>query len=135
MRVGSGADSIYQLFLPRTKPESVSGSGLPQAAPSIRSIGGGGSDDSIAAAFQARLAQSSFDRNDTNNDGFVDQSEFIENNMKTRADGYTPKLEDVQNTWNQIDKDGQGRVSEEEFKDGFSSTLKVSVGHFDKPLR
>jgi|EndMetStandDraft_6_1072998.scaffolds.fasta_scaffold540892_1 hypothetical protein len=135
MRVGSSADSIYNLFQPRAKPDSVSTSGLSQAAPSIRNVGGGGSDESIAAAFQARLAQSSFDRNDTNNDGFVDQSEFVENNMKARADGYVPKLEDVQNHWSQIDKNGQGRVSEDEYKSGFSSTLKVSVGHLDKPLR
>jgi len=135
MRIGSSSDSIYQLFLPRTKTESVSDSGLQQSAPTIRSSGVVNSDDSVAAAFQARLAQSSFNRNDTNHDGFVDRDEFVDNNMKVRADGYQPSLNDVQRQWNEIDKDGKGRVNEEEYKAGFSSVFKVSMGHFDKPIR
>ena len=135
MQVRSSADSVYSLFLPRTKPESVSSSGLQQAQPSVRATGGVGSEDSIAAAFQARLAQSSFNRNDTNQDGFVDREEYVTNNMKTREDGYKPELSDVQRTWSEIDKNGTGKLSENEYKQGFSSVFVASVGRLDKPLR
>jgi ribosomal protein S12 methylthiotransferase accessory factor YcaO len=113
----------------------VSSSGLQQAQPSVRATGGVGSEDSIAAAFQARLAQSSFNRNDTNQDGFVDREEYVTNNMKTREDGYKPELSDVERTWSEIDKNGTGRLSEDEYKQGFSSVFVASVGRLDKPLR
>ena len=135
MRIGSSADSIYSLFLPKTKTETVSDSGLKQSAPSIRNPVAVGSEDSVVAAFQARLAQSSFNSNDTNKDGFVEKDEYISNNLKTRSDGYRPDRADVERTWNEIDKSGAGRLSEEQYEEGFSSVMVVSSGKFDKPLR
>jgi len=135
MRIGSSGDSIYSLFLPKTKSEPVPDAGLQQAAPSIRRSETVGSEDSVAAAFLARLAQSSFNRNDTNKDGFVDQDEYVTNNMKTRGDGFKPELADVQRTWSEIDKASAGRLSREQYEQGFSSVFSASVGKFDKPLR
>ncbi|WP_075292011.1 EF-hand domain-containing protein [Pararhizobium arenae] len=135
MKIGSSSDSIYQLFLPRSKTEAASDSGAEQFKQPLRTSGVTSSDDSLVAAFQARLAESSFNRNDTNGDGFVDREEYIDNNLQERADGYKPELADVQSTWNQIDANGKGRLSEDEYKEGFNSILKVSMGHFDKPIR
>ena len=97
----------------------------------MRTVDTSSSDAALVAAFQARLAQSSFDRNDTNHDGYVDQNEFIDNNMQTTSDGYKPQLADVQRYWSAIDSDNQGRLGEAEYKEAFSSVLKVSLGHLD----
>ncbi|WP_276117987.1 EF-hand domain-containing protein [Pararhizobium qamdonense] len=136
MRIGSGSDSVYQLFLPRTKNDNLpDGGGQRPSGPSIRGIGGSASDNSIAAALQAKLAQSAFDRNDSNGDGFVDKQEYIDNSLKPRSDGYVPDQADVERRWSEFDKEGKGRLSKEEFKEGFSSVVSVSVGHFSKPIR
>ncbi|WP_421439739.1 EF-hand domain-containing protein [Agrobacterium tumefaciens] len=136
MRVGSGSDSIYQLLLSRSKTGTTpAGEGQQPPAPPIRSVGGSVSDSSIAAAFQARLAQSSFDRSDTDGDGFVDKVEYVSSNMKPRSDGYVPDQADVERTWSELDKTGKGHLSQDEFKQGFSSVLNVSVGTFGKPIR
>lgn len=131
MRIGSSSDSIYQLLAPRPKRNPAADDTAQKPAPSVKTVDTSSSDDALVAAFQARLAQSSFDRNDTNHDGYVDQNEFIDNNMQKRPDGYQPQLADVQRYWSAIDSDNQGRLGEADYKDAFSSVLKVSLGHLD----
>lgn len=134
MRVGSASD-IYQLFVPKAKIKDNGEASEERPAPTISSSGGGFGNDEIAAAFLARLAKSNFERDDTNSDGFVDQKEYIDAKTKVRSDGYQASLEDVQKTWSELDKDGKGRLNEQEYAEGFSSMFQAKVGTFDKPLR
>jgi hypothetical protein len=137
MRIGSTPDSIYYLMQPKIKSDKSAGAAGQQTSPSGQSVGGtvSISGDSAAAALQSRLAQSSFDRNDTNHDGIVQRDEFIDNSMKPRQDGSQSDLADVVGHWNKLDPDGKGSLTEEEYNSAFSSLLQVSVGTFDGPLR
>ncbi len=134
MRVGSASD-IYQLFVPKAKIKDNGEAPEERPAPTISSSGGGFGNDGIAAAFLARLAKSNFERDDTNGDGFVDQKEYIDAKTQVRSDGYQASVSDVQKTWGELDKDGKGRLTEQEYAEGFSSMFQVKVGTFDKPLR
>jgi hypothetical protein len=134
MRVGSASD-IYQLLVPKAKAKYKPETPQPQLPPAVTNTGGGGGSDEIAAAFIARLAKSNFDRDDKNSDGFVDQQEYIEANTKGRSDGDQPSLADVEKTWSELDKDGKGRLNEQEYAKGFSSKFEAKAGTFDKPLR
>ena len=133
MKVSSGPNGVYQLLQPQPKP--TSGGDVQQSTPRGQAVGGPVSGSFAAASLQARLAQSSFERNDLNHDGFVEESEFVKNNLKPRHDGYQPTLGDVQKHWNAIDKDGTGKLDRDAYVDGFSSVLTVSVGRFSKPIR
>lgn len=135
MRVGSSSDSIYSLFLPRTRQDDPSESSSQSSSPSGGTFAGTMSDIDAASALQAKLAHSNFDRNDTNGDGYVDRNEYIENNMKVHSDGFQADLADVQKSWNELDKRGAGRLNEAEYTEGFNSVFQVSIGHFSKPLR
>lgn len=139
MRVGSSSD-IYSLLVPRAKAkDNYDGPSEPSAS-LARGNGSGVAgvsigNDEAAAAFLARLAKSGFERDDTNGDGIVEQQEYIDRAMQTRPDGYQPDLADVQNTWNQLDKDGKGSLTEQDYASGFSSVFQVATGSFSKPLR
>lgn len=134
MRVGSGSDSVYMLLQPKVRSERLGEGAAQQTSPSGQGVGGLVSSDAAAAALQARLAASSFDRYDTDQDGIVERAEFIKSNMEERSDGYQPDLDDVLNHWNKLDAEGKGALTEEEYTKGFSSVVQVSVGQFDKPL-
>jgi hypothetical protein len=123
MRVGS-ASEIHQLFMPRTKSvERSEGPEEQTAAPSQFSGLAPASDESMSA-FLAVLAQGNFDRDDTNRDGFVSRDEYVENKMERRPDGYQPQLEDVLRTWSELGGEGRGELSEQEFKEAFSSIFR-----------
>ena len=134
MRVGSASD-IYQLFLPKAKTNNNIESMEVPPAPTISSSAGGLANDEVAAAFLARLAKSNFERDDTNGDGFVDKNEYIGAKTQVRSGGYQASASDVQKTWSELDKDGKGRINEQEYSQGFSSMLQVEAGTFGKPLR
>ncbi|MEB2848040.1 EF-hand domain-containing protein [Endobacterium cereale] len=139
MRIGSSSD-IYSLLVPRAKTKD-NNDGPSEPANSL--VGGSGSglgrtsigNDEAAAAFLARLAKSGFERDDTNGDGIVERQEYIDRAMENRPDGYQPDLADVQNTWNQLDKDGTGSLTEQDYASGISSVFQVASGSFSKPLR
>lgn len=122
MRVGS-ASEIHQLFMPRTKSERSEGLEEQTAAPSQFSGLAPASDESMAA-FLAVLAQGNFDRDDANRDGFVSRDEYVENKMERRPDGYQPRLEDVLRTWSELGGEGRGELSEQEYKEAFSSIFR-----------
>lgn len=130
MRIGSSITSIYQLMQPKIKTDRSTEDAGFQPLSSGQSIGG-----STSAALQARLAQNSFDRHDTNRDGFVGRDEFIDSNMKPRQDGWKPELADVVDQWNELDTEGKGSLSKLEYTQALSSLLTVSSGNFSKPLR
>ncbi|TWF43903.1 EF-hand domain-containing protein [Neorhizobium alkalisoli] len=134
MRVGSASD-IYQLFVPKAKIKDNAEAPEERPAPTISSSGSGFGNNEIAAAFLARLAKSNFERDDTNGDGFVDQKEYIDAKTQVRSDGYQASASDVQKTWSELDKDGKGRLNEQEYAEGFSSMFQVKAGTFNKPLR
>lgn len=137
MRINSGDTSIYSLLGPRKKATSPAAQGSDNVkreftnAPAII----GKDRDVQIAEFQARLAKSNFERNDLDNDGHVSRDEFIQQNMEKRESGYQPRLEDVTKLWNSINGDGKARLNEEEFTAGFNSTLKISMGSIDRPIR
>ncbi|MCR9282611.1 MAG: EF-hand domain-containing protein [Rhodobacteraceae bacterium] len=112
MQIGSKTGSVFQLLKSQTGKSATNTNG-----------------------FQEQLAQSNFDRTDTNRDGYVDRSEFVTDKMKLRGDGFQPRLEDVLNDWNRFDADGKGHLSEDEFKSRFSSVLTVSMGRITNTLR
>jgi hypothetical protein len=133
MRVGSSSD-IYDLLAPKAKPKEPGVGTEGQAPPDGRtnsSLGG----RETAASFLAHLAKSNFERDDTDGDGFVDQNEYVDAKMKPRADGYVAEEADVRKTWSELDKKGNGRLDEQEYREAFASVLQVSQGTFDKPIR
>lgn len=136
MRIGTALNSIFDLIQPTIKSDTMTGAGQP-TSPSGQATGGtvSISGDSAAAALQARLAQSSFDRNDSNHDGIIQRDEFIENRMKPNQDGSQADLSDVIDHWNKLDKDGKGSLTQEEYNGAFSSLMQVSTGTFSRPIR
>lgn len=134
MRVGS-ASEIHQLFMPKNKSKDAPDTPEDQAGSTPRASGGTLANDEIAAAFLAKLAKNNFNRDDTNGDGIVSRQEYIDNKMEGRPDGYRPQIEDVQKTWNDLDKEGKGQLNEDEYTRGFSSIFHVARGTFDKPIR
>lgn len=139
IRVGSSSD-IYSLLVPRAKSKDNSEGPSDATMPSGRGVGGSTgmgalSNDEAAASFLARLAKSGFERDDANGDGYVDKAEYIDRAMQTRPDGYRPDIADVKNTWNKLDGQGKGRLSEQDYAEGLSSVFQVARGTFDKPLR
>ena len=137
MRISSSDTSIYDLISPRKKMPSIAegaGNAMPRPATSAPATVGKDSEVQIAE-FQARLVKSNFERNDLNGDGYVSRDEFTERNMETGQSGYQPSLGDVTKLWNKISSAGKESLNEEEFAAGFNSTLKVSMGRIDRPLR
>ncbi|MBV7518856.1 hypothetical protein [Ensifer sp. ENS12] len=137
MRVTSNDTSIYSLITPRKKASLSAESGinsLPQLQTNAPATLGKDRDVQISE-FQARLAKSNFERNDLNGDGYVSRDEFTERNMQKRGSGYQASLEDVTKLWNSINRAGKDNLNEEEFATGFNTTLKVSMGSIDRPLR
>jgi len=133
MQVGSSSD-ITKLITELRKPKKDNGEPFDAVPPKPEPpAASGDSLESLIAQFQARLALSSFQRNDLNGDGYVERGEFMTQNLKPR-ETYTFKEEEVAGTWDKIDKNGTGRLSQEEYTDAFSSVFTVSAGRFDKPL-
>ncbi|WJR66335.1 EF-hand domain-containing protein [Neorhizobium sp. CSC1952] len=133
MRVGS-ASEIHQLFMPRTKSKDASGTPEEQASSIPRVSGGTPVNDEVVAAFLAKLAESNFNRDDTNGDGIVSRQEYIDDKMERRPNGYQPQIEDVQKTWNELDKDGKGQLNEQEYTQAFGSVFRVTRGTIEKPI-
>lgn len=131
MRVGS-ASEIHQLFMPRTKSKDASPEQQASSMPRVSS--GTPVNDEVAAAFLAKLAESNFNRDDTNGDGMVSRQEYIDNKMERRPNGYQPQIEDVQKTWNELDKDGKGKLNEREYTQAFASVFRVARGTVEKPI-
>lgn len=139
MKVGSSSD-IYSLLVPRARSKETS-EGATESVASLMGRSGSAventavGNDGAAAAFLARLAQSNFERDDTDGDGVVSRQEYIDRAMQTRPDGYQPELSDVQKTWDALDKDGKGSLTEQDYASGFSSVFQVASGSFSNPLR
>ncbi|WP_313602703.1 hypothetical protein [Rhizobium sp.] len=139
MRVGSSSD-IYSLLVPRAKSKDNS-EGPSESVASLMGRSGSAvgsvsvSNDDAAAAFLARLAKNNFERDDTNGDGIVERQEYIDRAMQARSDGYQPDLADVEKTWSELDRNGKGSLTEQDYASGFSSVFQAATGSFSKPLR
>ena len=133
MRVGS-ASEIHQLFMPRAKSKDARETPEEQVSSTPQASGVAPVNDDVAAAFLAKLAESNFNRDDTNGDGIVSRQEYIDNKMERRPNGYQPQIEDVQKTWSELDKDGKGQLNEQEYTQAFASIFRVARGTMDKPI-
>jgi hypothetical protein len=132
MRVGSD-NSIYSLFVPKAgKGPSVADEEIdmtptqPPKAPPVQS------DDELVAEFHSRMAKQALDWADTDKDGKVTESEFMDGESRlAEVNGRPSDAAYSENKWAKLDTTGKGWVNEDELGEGLEKIFPVSVGHFD----
>ena len=89
--------------------------------------------EDLIAEFRSQLVRSSVMRDDLGGSGLIDRGELVKQNLAPRPT-YRFSKGDVARTWDQIDRDGLGRLDQTQYASGFSDVFKLSAGRLDKPL-
>lgn len=133
MKVGTD-NSIYSLFTPtpRARGPSIADEKInfsatpPPEAPPIRS------DQELVSDFYARMTKQQLEWADTDQDGKVTKSEYMDG--QTRLAELNGKPNDPQSSedeWAKLDSEGKGWLNETELRSGLEKLLPVKVGHLD----
>lgn len=136
MKVGSD-NSVYSLFVPKArKSPSVKDEAMevppqqPPKAPPLRT------DDELVAEFHSRMARQAMEWADTNKDGTVTKSEYLDGQTRLAALNDRPYDASYnEDRWAKLDTTGKGYVNEDELREGLTKIFPVSVGHLDPNYR
>ncbi|MEK1896060.1 MAG: EF-hand domain-containing protein [Rhizobium sp.] len=132
MKVGSD-NAIYSLFVPRARnaPSVVdqkigTAFSQPPKAQPVRT------DAQLTDDFYARLTKQQVDWADTDKDGKVTKSEYMDGQSRlAQLDGRPFDSATSEGHWAKLDATGKGWLNEDELREGLERMLPVGVGHLD----
>ncbi|WP_428414813.1 EF-hand domain-containing protein [Pararhizobium sp.] len=132
MKVGSD-NSIYSLLAHSSRKapsladaKMSSGQTQPLKTPAVRS------NDDLVADFHARMAQQALDWADTDKNGKVTKSEFMDGQARlAELNGKPHDTAYSEAKWAKLDKSSNGWVSAKELDDGLKKLFPVQVGRLD----